>query len=498
MAWGVAKTTSWKSYGTQGTDCTQRRCTVRAAHIKEAIVDTAGGVLAPCTAWFVFTSPCGSTVSTSPAPSQPTRPSTRLLCISASPSPSSDSAKHLSCHVWLISSSGSRHSSTRRSLSLPSSSAFHWERSRAPRTTQLGNMRSLGPAVLACAALQSFVILAAPPPVPHRARQIMAIEEQSNAVPNAVPNAIESPGQATVTAVVIPSSASAPPFPPGSLATDPLATEPWATDPSLASPIPTASTEQSPSASAHPTADDSERRQLIIILAASLGPAGALLIGVLVYLIIRYRRRQSPLRKHRGATPIDDDEIDSWRRAGRSAKITVPPPTLQPQTPMVGDMQLKGPAWTWTASSTSIRTMTPTSSDSPVLAHAPNARIGLTNEAVPGADAFIAPAKRQSSRLSRSPPGLVRSESRLSSFSGGSLWSPDWVFSDYKQPEPASTWCAVDETAAGDQPGTEQVSSVDGITNCEEVTGSLSPRPAPRTPPWGHVVPSEEIGRAIS
>jgi len=48
----------------------------------------------------------------------------------------------------------------------------------------------------------------------------------------------------------------------------------------------------------------------------------------------------------------------------------------------------------------------------PIQAKAPNARVGLTDESVPGDDPFIASPKRQPSRLSKLPPGYPPSQRR--------------------------------------------------------------------------------------
>lgn len=48
----------------------------------------------------------------------------------------------------------------------------------------------------------------------------------------------------------------------------------------------------------------------------------------------------------------------------------------------------------------------------PIQAKAPNARVGLTDESVPGDDPFIASPRRQPSRLSKLPPGYPPSQRR--------------------------------------------------------------------------------------
>ncbi|KAH7383605.1 hypothetical protein BKA64DRAFT_682692 [Cadophora sp. MPI-SDFR-AT-0126] len=254
------------------------------------------------------------------------------------------------------------------------------------------------------------------------------------------------------------------------------------------------------SSSTTPSEDKSSSRQtLVIVLAVVLGAVGLILIGAIIFLIIRYRKGKLPFG-HRGASPINDDEIASWRRTGQEQKLTLPPPVYRPAIREVASVKLNSPGWTWAASPSSIRTISAHITDHQVQAQAPNARAGLTDEVVPGADPFIAQPKRQNSRLSKLPPGHARSKSRRSSMSGKSLWSPDRTSNDLKYQEQApSTWYAVDDPAASSHFRTEISSNSPGTSVFgEPVTGGLSPRPERRTRPWEQEVSKDDIGRAIA
>ncbi|RAL63826.1 hypothetical protein DID88_003469 [Monilinia fructigena] len=81
----------------------------------------------------------------------------------------------------------------------------------------------------------------------------------------------------------------------------------------------TSSALSSASPAASSTTSDVNRNKLIIILACVLGTLAVILVSVAIYLLIRYRRNRS--FTGRGATPIDDNEIESWRRSGNERKV---------------------------------------------------------------------------------------------------------------------------------------------------------------------------------
>ncbi|KAF8867020.1 hypothetical protein BDZ45DRAFT_667015 [Acephala macrosclerotiorum] len=284
------------------------------------------------------------------------------------------------------------------------------------------------------------------------------------------------------------------------------------------SPNETSLSMSSSSATSQPT--KISHQTLIIILSAVFGSVGLILLGGAIFLLYRFSQGRTPFR-HRGASPINDDEIESWR-SGRE-KQPIPPPDHGPAIREVASLPLHTPAWTWAASSTSIRTVSANMSDFPsviaypeplsVVAKAPNARAGLTDEALPGADPFITPPKRQSSRLSKAPPGHARTKSRRSSISAKSMWSvrersssdlkgkdrySTWYDQDPKSKERQSTWYDQDDEVVSSHMRTDNGSSSPGISDFFDgvPSGGLSPRPKSRPRLWE--VSREDIGRAIA
>ncbi|KJZ76646.1 hypothetical protein HIM_03982 [Hirsutella minnesotensis 3608] len=168
---------------------------------------------------------------------------------------------------------------------------------------------------------------------------------------------------------------------------------------------------------------------LTIALAAAL-PAACLII-IAAFVTWRLLRRKSRLFK-RGITPIDDEEIESWkidRSSPEKALSFVEPPTSPWHDSHLSSQRS---SHRHTSSITSTRKpasiiiyqssqpvsrgsedMSPSSPhgievpSTPVLARAPNARPGLTDEAIQGDDPFISYAtytKRQPCRLAKPPP----------------------------------------------------------------------------------------------
>lgn len=252
------------------------------------------------------------------------------------------------------------------------------------------------------------------------------------------------------------------------------------------------------SASSSPLQSSDSHRTLIIVLSSVLGFVGILLIAGALFLAYRFGQGRTPFG-HRSATPLDDDEIESWRGTVIEQKHSpsdVDPTMLNRQGNSI-QMQAS-PGWTWTASPTSLRSgLSPTTTvpDTPAfLAKAPNSRVGLTDETVPGADPFIPPIKRQSSRLSKAPPGHNRSKSRRSSMSAKSVWS----YNGGIGPNPSDKmpiWFDPDDHAIGRALSrTDRTMSNSPATSIfDDVVGGLSPRPKSQARPW-----DKEIGRAIA
>ncbi|KAJ8061014.1 hypothetical protein OCU04_010092 [Sclerotinia nivalis] len=266
------------------------------------------------------------------------------------------------------------------------------------------------------------------------------------------------------------------------------------------------------------------RNTLIIILASVLGTLGIILVSIAIYLFIRYRRNRS--FTGRGVTPIDDSEIESWRRSGNERKVFM-------GEDLVFDKETGGrdyiqsntiqmthsPGWTWTASPTSSRTRStfyPSGissyvPDSPTfLAQAPNARIGLTDEVMPGAEPFIKPAERRRSRLSKSG-GHSRTKSRRSSVSGRSMWSiksgNGGELKGLKANDRVATWYDPEDDFRihrhyshrdyNDSPAMSFQEMAPGPGTLAPVT-ALSPRPPPRVAYPSFWDSDREIGLAIS
>ncbi|CZT48135.1 uncharacterized protein RSE6_08796 [Rhynchosporium secalis] len=250
--------------------------------------------------------------------------------------------------------------------------------------------------------------------------------------------------------------------------------------------------------SATPGDKSSSPSTLVIVLAVVLGAIGLILIGSLIFLTCRYRRGQLPFT-NRGASPINDDEIASWRTTGQKQKLTIPSPTYQPPVREVADVHVRPSGWTWAVSPSSIRTIS-CITDPQLQAQAPNARAGLTDEVIPGAEPFLPQPKRQSSRLAKVPLGHYRTKSRRSSMSARSMWSPDRTSNDYiYREQPHTTWYAVDGAATPSSHfRTEHSSSSPGTSSYDEyISGGLSPRPERRARAWEQEVQREDIGRAI-
>lgn len=256
---------------------------------------------------------------------------------------------------------------------------------------------------------------------------------------------------------------------------------------------------------------------LVITLSTVLSVVGLVIIAISLYLCLRNRRRRLKLF-NRGVTPIDDDEIATWkvnrgfeekggdryttrnsttsnrthRKAPSNSVIQYqghvrPSIDASPQSPLsfIGKQSLDIPQTPQTA----------------VLARAPNARFGLTDEIVPGDEPFVTSPKRQTSKLYKAPPNAnhiahrtrVSRSSRASSFrstDGG--WysenmtntprtSNDFHFANRVPSRVYSTSTAPPRVSFGEN------GAFVSLSDHEPLTTVLSPPPLHRT----------EIGRAI-
>jgi hypothetical protein len=159
-------------------------------------------------------------------------------------------------------------------------------------------------------------------------------------------------------------------------------------------------------------------------------------VVALVLLVWRCARKRSSRLFNRGITPIADEEIESWRNDKNDEKELIPEAAPNGNNDARGGSKPQSRHHQQSSSVSSIQKppsviiyqnggaqgQPPTPGDqtprsgraslghkrsmdlpqSPVLARAPNARPGLTDEAVQGDVPFIPPVKRQPSRLSKS------------------------------------------------------------------------------------------------
>ncbi|KAM5356152.1 hypothetical protein ACJ41O_002798 [Fusarium nematophilum] len=196
--------------------------------------------------------------------------------------------------------------------------------------------------------------------------------------------------------------------------------------------------------------NDSETQTVIIVLATVVPVTLITAVGCILYRRNRQRQRHFLFLK-RGITPIDDEEIESWRTDKSDEKT----PIIESESHNRHDLeeQLHQHQRQKSTSVSSIRKppsviiynhphpcvseeFSPRSlhhkrsidvPSTPILARAPNSRPGLTDEAVQGDDAFIPPLKRQPSRLAKLPPSASssrHSRARSSRSSTASVVSP--------------------------------------------------------------------------
>ncbi|OLN95882.1 hypothetical protein CCHL11_04994 [Colletotrichum chlorophyti] len=182
-------------------------------------------------------------------------------------------------------------------------------------------------------------------------------------------------------------------------------------------------------------------RSLVIALSTVFSVLGVVLVVGAICLCYRYRRGRRPFGR-RGDTPIDDEEIESWKacrtieksttvivdKTNSSGSIRKPASVIVYQN-NTQSQQYQPRASTDTTGQRSLhhkRSMDKKSIEmpqTPVLARAPNARVGLTDDSVEGDVAFLPSPKRQNSRLSKLPPLSPRHGRHRSSRSSASVGS---------------------------------------------------------------------------
>jgi hypothetical protein len=160
---------------------------------------------------------------------------------------------------------------------------------------------------------------------------------------------------------------------------------------------------------------DGPSRTLVIALSTTI--PGAIIITVLGIAIYQCRRRKLRFLS-RGITPIDDEEIESWRTEKIEEKMANTVKTDSPrrhQPSMSASSIQKPPSILVYGRDTHFNSRPSmdrspgygrlsTDVPAPVIAVAPNARLGLTDEMVQGDEAFVPRIKRQPSRLAKVQP----------------------------------------------------------------------------------------------
>ncbi|PHH63802.1 hypothetical protein CDD81_5459 [Ophiocordyceps australis] len=167
--------------------------------------------------------------------------------------------------------------------------------------------------------------------------------------------------------------------------------------------------------------DEELPRETVIIVLATAVPAAVLGLLVVAWLCCwRVRRRRLRRLFSRGISPIDDEEIESWKtaRSIRGDKDLLPGRWPRPmdqrqiQRPMSSSaMSINKAASIVVYQNAHDVPLSPAiakrSVDLPpasMLARAPNARPGLTDETVMGEAAFISAARPPPCRLAKPPP----------------------------------------------------------------------------------------------
>lgn len=267
------------------------------------------------------------------------------------------------------------------------------------------------------------------------------------------------------------------------------------------------------------SSDQSGDRTTVIVLATVMSVVGCLLIVVALWTFMRCRRRRSKLFS-RGITPIGDDEIETWKgqrtEKGQVLDAEMNSPSQVAQTQDKGHQKsesttsIKKPpsVIVYARKSEEWSPRSPTMPDypfskmsldggkrsfekelpmTPIQARAPNAREGLTDEAIPGDEPFVSSPKRRGSRLSKGTRYPHQSHSRnKSSRSSSSLHRlGDRVFGyesdDYR---PSQEFYPGHSRVSSSQEPPRLSLSEDWPAG----SGGLSPRPFVR---------AEDIGRAI-
>ncbi|KAI2611988.1 hypothetical protein GGR54DRAFT_338494 [Hypoxylon sp. NC1633] len=177
---------------------------------------------------------------------------------------------------------------------------------------------------------------------------------------------------------------------------------------------------------------------LTIVLSTVLSVTGVILIAVAAYLCTGGRRKRLPMFK-RGITPIGDDEIATWksnRSAEKVDRYTTRPSHSQNASTATSTRRAPSLIQYQNGARPSLEVASPRSfigggkhsfdlpqAPGAVLARAPNARSGLTDDIIPGDDPFLPSPKRHPSRLHKLPPNSPSLHGRTKGSRSSSLRS---------------------------------------------------------------------------
>ena len=187
---------------------------------------------------------------------------------------------------------------------------------------------------------------------------------------------------------------------------------------------------------------DKRASNILTVVLATTIPILAICIFALALCCSAKKRRSSFLR--RGVTPIDDEEIATWKidRSGEKdmiietrtshaannsvSSIQKPPSVIVYQHPTQSRGRVSEDQFPLSPMSLLVTRVSMEAPPSAVLARAPNSRPGLTDEAVQGDEAFIPQVKRQSSRLPRTVPDSPRHARAPSAWANSTNRDPYW------------------------------------------------------------------------
>ncbi|KAL7922686.1 hypothetical protein ACQKWADRAFT_76337 [Trichoderma austrokoningii] len=253
----------------------------------------------------------------------------------------------------------------------------------------------------------------------------------------------------------------------------------------------------------------SSHETLVIVLTTTI--PSVLLIALAAFLYHRFRRRRARFR-NRGITPIDDEEIESWKiNRTRSVEaeeklpgtpksaVSEPRPAHHTNT-SVGSVKSSSVIVYQSRASEEQIPFSPIRAKqsidippTPVLARAPNSRPGLTDETVRGDNAYVNIKRTPSARLTKNnPPRHARTKSSRSTRSsfGANTRRELWYSQTPEQNSPRQSADIYTKSAPASRRATISTPAARQAFRDDEVplTG-LTPRPP--------VVHSSDIGRAI-